>query len=142
MTMRGRVALVTGASSGLGEALALELSGRGSSSVLAARRADKLASIASACEEAGGTPAGPVVEEGPKRLRHLARKVDQDVNLGVVVLATHLCAVDEVRSVQLRDVAVIAVGPRASRDLTRARTVKSRPEQRKIPAPERERATR
>jgi len=45
----GKRVLLAGASSGLGEALAHELSSRGASLVLAARRADRLQSIADAC---------------------------------------------------------------------------------------------
>jgi short-subunit dehydrogenase len=40
--MKGKVIIVTGASSGIGKALALELSSRGASVVMAARSADKL----------------------------------------------------------------------------------------------------
>ena len=49
---RGKRVLLAGASSGLGEALALELSSRGASLVLAARRADRLASVAEQCADA------------------------------------------------------------------------------------------
>lgn len=45
----GKRVLLAGASSGLGAALAQELSGHGATLVLAARRADRLAEIASAC---------------------------------------------------------------------------------------------
>ena len=48
----GKRVLLAGASSGLGEALATELSARGAKLVLAARRADRLAMIAERCEKA------------------------------------------------------------------------------------------
>ena len=48
----GKTVLLTGASSGLGEALSIELSRRGASLVLAARREDRLASAAAACDPA------------------------------------------------------------------------------------------
>jgi len=56
---RGKRVLLAGASSGLGEALALELSARGATLVIAARRADRLSTIADACARAGAgaTPA-------------------------------------------------------------------------------------
>lgn len=50
----GRVAIVTGASSGIGRATADLLAARGASVVLAARRANELAELASAIEAKGG----------------------------------------------------------------------------------------
>jgi len=49
MDWTGKVALVTGASSGIGAALAQALSRRGAWVALAARRADRLQSVAQAC---------------------------------------------------------------------------------------------
>ncbi len=51
----GPVAIVTGASSGIGAETALALAKRGYAVVLAARREDKLADIAARCEVAGAT---------------------------------------------------------------------------------------
>ena len=45
----GKPVLLTGASSGLGKALSIELASRGARLVLAARRQDRLESVASAC---------------------------------------------------------------------------------------------
>jgi NADP-dependent 3-hydroxy acid dehydrogenase YdfG len=50
----GTVALVTGASSGIGEATARELSGRGAAVAIAARRRDRLDALAQTIEQAGG----------------------------------------------------------------------------------------
>lgn len=52
--LRGRVAVVTGASSGIGEACALAFVGKGAKVVLAARRADRLTSLVGRIEETGG----------------------------------------------------------------------------------------
>jgi len=51
----GTVALVTGASSGIGAAAALELAGHGAAVALAARRADRLESLAGKIRAQGGT---------------------------------------------------------------------------------------
>jgi short-subunit dehydrogenase len=53
--LAGRVAIVTGASSGIGAATARELGRRGAHVVLAARRAEALEAQAEAIREAGGT---------------------------------------------------------------------------------------
>ena len=52
--MNGRVALVTGASSGIGRATAELFAARGASLVLAARREDELKSLAAEIEGRGG----------------------------------------------------------------------------------------
>jgi short-subunit dehydrogenase len=53
-TLRGEVALVTGASSGIGAATALELAQRGVRLVLAARRAEELTAVAHTIQTGGG----------------------------------------------------------------------------------------
>lgn len=53
--LSGEVALVTGASSGLGERFAEVLAAHGASVVVAARRADRLASLVERISDAGGT---------------------------------------------------------------------------------------
>jgi NADP-dependent 3-hydroxy acid dehydrogenase YdfG len=52
--LNGQVAIVTGASSGIGEATAKSLASRGASVVLAARREDELEALADQIESAGG----------------------------------------------------------------------------------------
>lgn len=53
--LTGRVALVTGASSGLGAHMAQTLAKAGATTVLAARREEKLAEVAETIRKAGGT---------------------------------------------------------------------------------------
>ena len=55
MNWNNQIILLTGASSGIGEALALELAKRGATLGLLARRGDLLRDLAARCEEAGGT---------------------------------------------------------------------------------------
>lgn len=62
----GRVVVVTGASAGIGEATSLLLASRGACVVLAARREDKLAEVASRC----GSNALPVVADVTVRADH------------------------------------------------------------------------
>jgi NADP-dependent 3-hydroxy acid dehydrogenase YdfG len=55
MELRGRVVVVTGASSGIGEGAATAFARRGAKVVLAARRLDRLEELAGRIESAGGT---------------------------------------------------------------------------------------
>src|SRR4051812_14031976 len=51
---RGKVVVITGASSGFGKGTALELARRGASVVLAARSVETLGELSRECESAGG----------------------------------------------------------------------------------------
>lgn len=60
--LRGKTVVITGASSGIGRAAALELARRGADVVLAARRRERLEEVAAACR-ALGVKATPVVTD-------------------------------------------------------------------------------
>lgn len=65
-TLAGRVALVTGASSGIGEGAALALAAAGATVAVAARRADRLEALVKRIQSAGGKALplpGDVVDE-------------------------------------------------------------------------------
>jgi len=53
-SLTGKIALVTGASQGIGRACALELAAQGATVALAARNVEKLAAVAAEIESAGG----------------------------------------------------------------------------------------
>jgi NAD(P)-dependent dehydrogenase (short-subunit alcohol dehydrogenase family) len=55
MSLSGKVVVITGASSGLGRAAAVQLAARGCRLVLAARREESLEDTAETCREAGGS---------------------------------------------------------------------------------------
>jgi NAD(P)-dependent dehydrogenase (short-subunit alcohol dehydrogenase family) len=55
--MKGKVALITGASSGIGRATALAFAAKGASAVLAAMRQEELESLVAEIEAGGGVQA-------------------------------------------------------------------------------------
>jgi NADP-dependent 3-hydroxy acid dehydrogenase YdfG len=69
-SLSGRVAVVTGASSGIGEATARELSAAGAAVALLARRTERIEALAGELRDAGGTAlavAADVTDEGSLR---------------------------------------------------------------------------
>src|SRR5213075_2797628 len=62
MKLNGKTVVVTGASSGIGRAVSIELARRGATLFLAARRADELESVAAQCRM-HGVSATPVVTD-------------------------------------------------------------------------------
>jgi 3-oxoacyl-[acyl-carrier protein] reductase len=79
--IRGKVALITGASSGLGEAVALQLAGEGAKVAVAARRFDRLENVAREAKRRGAEEARPFALdlEDPTSIDALLRKVGADL---------------------------------------------------------------
>jgi short-subunit dehydrogenase len=84
MQLNGKTVVVTGASSGIGKAVALEMARRGATLFLAARRADRLESVAAECRALGVSctpvPTDVTRREDCRRLIETAGDVDVLVN--------------------------------------------------------------
>jgi short-subunit dehydrogenase len=84
MKLQDKTVVITGASSGIGKAAAIEMARRGANVVLAARRADKLEDVAHECRARGAratvVPTDVTKLEDCRRLIEAAGKVDVLVN--------------------------------------------------------------
>ena len=87
MDFRGRVVVVTGASSGIGRQVAVDFAARGASVVISARRAEQLADTARACEAAGGIVEAMVGDVGERAFVEgmVGRAVERFGRVDVVV---------------------------------------------------------
>ena len=87
MDYRGRVAIVTGASSGIGRQLALDLAGRGASVVISARRRELLDQVAEECRARGGSVEALIGDVGERAFVDsiAARAVERFGRIDVVV---------------------------------------------------------
>ncbi|MET2827494.1 SDR family NAD(P)-dependent oxidoreductase [Mesorhizobium shangrilense] len=118
--LAGKVALVTGASSGIGEATALALAAGGARVAIAARRADRLEALAADIEKAGG--AALRIEADVTRAKDVTDMVDKVIaewdqldilvnNAGIMLLSPTADAVldDWRRMVELNLLALMGV---------------------------------
>lgn len=73
--MQGKTVIITGASAGIGEELAVALAARGAKLVLAARDAEALARVQQRCEQAGGKAVSvPTDVADPEACRRLVER--------------------------------------------------------------------
>jgi NADP-dependent 3-hydroxy acid dehydrogenase YdfG len=87
-TLAGRLALITGASSGIGEATALRLAAAGATVVLTARREERLDELARRIGEAGGTAHPlPLDVTDASAVGDVARRVAEEVGRVDLVFA-------------------------------------------------------
>ena len=115
--LEGKVALVTGASSGIGEATALSLAGEGAAVALGARRADRLESLRDRIESEGGRAAAIEVdvsdEDAARSFVEQAREqlggVDILVNNAGVMLLGPVTGADTAEWKRMVDVNVLGL---------------------------------
>ncbi|MDY7229568.1 SDR family oxidoreductase [Hyalangium rubrum] len=86
-TMQGKTVIITGASAGIGEELAVALASRGANLVLAARGEEALAQVRKRCEQAGGraVTVGTDVAEPEACRRMIERAVEAFGGVDVLV---------------------------------------------------------
>lgn len=115
--LAGKVALVTGASSGIGEATALALAQEGARVAALARRSDRLAQVVKRIEDVGGEALALVADvtneaqlrEAIRRAKETFGRIDILVNNAGVMLLHKIEGVDTGEWRQMFDLNVLAV---------------------------------
>ena len=103
--MKGKVALVTGASSGIGQAVAVKFATEGAQVALVARNADKLAEVGREVQDKGGQPkiiAADVSQEAD--IERVVRETAEAFGgIDVLVNAAGIIANGTIENTQLKD---------------------------------------
>ncbi|MBN1916044.1 SDR family NAD(P)-dependent oxidoreductase [Candidatus Dojkabacteria bacterium] len=109
MKLKGKTILITGASSGIGKAIALKCAKDGATIVLAARRSDELAEVAENVTKLGGKPIIVVTDvTNANDLRNLFLKATENGRVLDVVVANagigfvrniHELTIDEIKAI-------------------------------------------
>ncbi len=102
--LAGRVAVVTGASSGIGRATALRLASAGAKVVAVARRADRLKSLAARVPEGGSILAVPVDVTSRRAVEAMAALTrDRFGTIDILVNNAGVMHLSEVRKLEVQD---------------------------------------
>jgi 3-oxoacyl-[acyl-carrier protein] reductase len=101
--LHGRVALVTGASSGLGARFAEVLAGNGASVVLTARRADRLAALKARIEKSGGKALAAEADVRDRAAMRAAFDAAEKAFGTVTILVNNAGVVSSGRAVELAE---------------------------------------
>jgi len=103
--MKGKVALVTGATSGIGEATAVKLASEGAQVALVARRGEGLAEVVKAIESEGGVAKSIVADvTNEKDIERVVREtVEAFGGIDVVVNAAGIIATGTIETTKLED---------------------------------------
>ncbi len=101
----GKVALVTGASSGIGEATALALAAEGAKIAAAARRSDRLAALVKRIEERGGQAIALVVDvsEGDQVREMVQRARDRWGRLDLLINNAGVMLLGQIEGANVED---------------------------------------
>ena len=87
MDLKGKIVLITGASSGIGASFAKLVGGKGAKVILQARSADKLEAVADAINESGGAAyAYPTDLSNSDAVLEQSKKIKEEIGIPDVIL--------------------------------------------------------